>query len=229
MTSGSEERQSPPAAIAGYPTREVTHQVGSLSIRLLTVQRLEDYVDLDALLREPDPPEPPYWAHLWPASRVLTQLLATEIDCAGRRVLDIGCGLGLVGVAAALHGALVTMFDAVDDAVRFARENLAHNGCAATADVLRADLQRPPFRGAFDYALAADVTYDPDLQRALARFLGLHLARSGGAWCVESVRTADQEFQHACAHYGLATTERIVHEADEGHTIPVRIIEVRRR
>ncbi|MBI3783857.1 MAG: methyltransferase [Deltaproteobacteria bacterium] len=210
--------------IANFPTRVIEVSVSDASVQLHTVRRLEDYVDLDALLRDPDPPEPPYWAHLWTASRVLARLTADEIDCRGKRVVEIGCGLGLVGIVAALRGADATMFDFFDEAVRFAQANVALNRC--TASVLRADLNHPPFRGGFDVCLAADVTYETGLQKALARFLALHLARAGRAWCVESVRTYDPQFQQACKMFGLQTRERMVNEIDEGRTVPVRVTEV---
>jgi predicted nicotinamide N-methyase len=210
--------------IADYPCRIIDVPIADLAVRLHTVRRLEDHVDVDALLRDADPPEPPYWAHLWTASRVLARLAATEIDCRGRRIVEAGCGLGLVGIVAARRGAAVTMFDFFDAAVRFAQANVALNGCSAA--VLRADLNHPPFRGSFDCCLAADVTYDVGLQKALARFLGLYLARDGRAWCVESVRIHDRQLQHACARYGLRTSERMVDELDEGRTVPVRVTEV---
>jgi len=210
--------------IANFPSRVIEAGVSDLSVRLNVVQRLEDYVDLEALLRDPDPPEPPYWAHLWTASRVLARLAADEIDCRGRSVVEVGCGLGFVGIVAALRGARVTMFDFFDEAVRFAHANVALNDCQAS--VLRADLNHPPFRGGFDYCLAADVTYETGLQKALARFFALHLTRDGRAWCVESVRTYDPQFQQSCRMFGLETRERTVTEIDEGRTVPVRVTEV---
>jgi predicted nicotinamide N-methyase len=154
----------------------------------------------------------------------LSRLAADEIDCDRRRVVEIGCGLGLVGIAAAMRGADVVMFDFLEAAVRFAQANVALNGCKAA--VVRADLNHAPFRSGFDYCLAADVTYDTGLQKALARFFASHLGRDGRAWCVESVRTYDQELQRACKTYGLRTSERMVSEIDEGRTVPVRITEI---
>jgi len=215
-----------PVLVAGYPTRRLQLQVAALRIDLLTVKRLEDYVDSEALLRDSEAPEPPYWAHLWTGSRALARLVATEIECTGKRAIDIGCGLGLVGIVAALRGATVTLIERVWEGARFAAANTALNGCRA--HVVQGDLCAPGLRGPFDHCFAADVTYDPLLQEALAEFVAVHLAPGGRVWCTESVRTVDQGFRRACEARGLAVSEREVREPEDGHEVPVRITEVTR-
>ena|SRR5579862_4096875 len=212
--------------VAGYPTRRLRLQFGDVAVELLTVQRLEDHVDADALLRDSDAPDPPYWAHLWTGSRALARVIATEIDCARKRVVEIGCGLGLVGIVAALRGATVMLLDSARDGTRFAAANVTLNGCGAS--VLQSDLRAPGVRGLFDYCLAADVTYDPALQRALAAFLAVHLAPDGRLWCAESVRTVDEGFRRACEAHQLVVREREVREPEDGREVAVRITEVTR-
>ena len=48
----------------------------------------------------------PYWAHLWGSAVALAEAVAGE-DMRGRRVLELGCGLGLPSIAAAQAGAYV--------------------------------------------------------------------------------------------------------------------------
>jgi predicted nicotinamide N-methyase len=213
-----------PLSVAGYPTRRLAVELGGLQLQLLAVKDLETYVDAEALLRDADAPEPPYWAHLWAGSRALARLVATELECAGRRVLDVGCGVGLAGIVAARRGARVVMLDLAPQALHFAHANACLNGCEVFA--LRTDLRRPGLRGRFDHVLAADVTYDPVLQASLAALLAAHLASGGRAWCAESVRTADCGLAIACAARGLRVDERSLCEFDEGRDVRVRLSEV---
>jgi predicted nicotinamide N-methyase len=215
------ERGTPPRVVAGYPARVIPLQFGAVHVDLLVVSRLEDYVDAAAQLRDADAPEPPYWAHVWPGSRVLADLVATQLDCVGRRVIDIGCGVGLAGLVAAKRGAPVTMIDSARDALCFAHANAALNRCDVA--VLQSHICADAVRGEFDYCLAADVTYDPALQTGVAKFLARHLAPGGRAWCAESVRTMDPGFAAACARHGLRTIERTVRVPDEGRAVAVRL------
>jgi predicted nicotinamide N-methyase len=217
---------SNPLVIGGYPTRLLQVELEAIRVQLLVVDRLEDFVDTAALLRDADAPEPPYWAHLWPGSRALARLVATQHNWGGRRVMEIGCGLGLPGIVAARRGAAVTMIDTSHDALRFVRANAELNGCALTP--IQTDLRVAAVRGRFDYCLAADVAYDPALQAAVGEFLAQHLTPGGRAWCAESVRTLDRGLRDACAARGLRVSEHDVREPDPDHDVLVRVTEISR-
>src|SRR5215469_2387147 len=46
----------------------------------------------------------PYWTDLWPAARMLAKAILREQWTPGRRALEVGCGLGLPGIAALACG-----------------------------------------------------------------------------------------------------------------------------
>jgi predicted nicotinamide N-methyase len=99
----------------------------------------------------------PYWAELWPSGVALARHLA-GLDLRGRRVLELGCGLALPSIAAALAGADVLATDWSEEALRFARRNATRNGADLEVALLRWSdgLARTPF----DLVLAADVLYE---------------------------------------------------------------------
>ena len=66
----------------------------------------------------------PYWADLWPSARILAEELAV-MRLRGQRVLELGCGLGVVAIGAVLGGAEVTATDYYEDAPRFAMVTVA--------------------------------------------------------------------------------------------------------
>lgn len=209
-------------SIAGFPVNLVKVPCGAFDIDLFVVSRLQDYVDTQALLTDADAAEPPYWAHLWTGARALARLIACDIDCRGKRIVDIGCGLGLTSIVAAKRGGAVVAFDLDPHAVEISRANATLNGCRI--DVIQADLRTLTLPNQVDYAFAADVTYDPALQIAVADFLHRHLVPGGQGWCAESVRTLDTGMQKACATRGLPVSEHEVRERDEGRDVPVRMI-----
>src|SRR5437879_4103786 len=70
----------------------------------------------------------PYWADLWPAARMLAKFLLRQKWPAGLRALEVGCGLGLPGIAALKAGLHVTFSDCDATALRFAANNARLNG-----------------------------------------------------------------------------------------------------
>src|SRR4051812_15002263 len=53
----------------------------------------------------------PYWADLWPAARMLAKAVVREPWAPGLTALEVGCGLGLPGVAALSVGLRVLFSD----------------------------------------------------------------------------------------------------------------------
>src|SRR5438067_2030616 len=85
----------------------------------------------------------PYWADLWPASRMLAKAILRESWPPGLEALEIGCGLGLPGVAALACGLRVIFSDYDPTALEFAARNARLNKLA-NFRVLRLDWNAPP-------------------------------------------------------------------------------------
>jgi predicted nicotinamide N-methyase len=102
----------------------------------------------------------PYWAELWASGEGLARAVA-ERDVAGRRVLELGCGLALPSLAAALGGAEVLATDWSADAIELARENACRNELKLETAVVRWSEPTPLLeRAPWDLVLAADVLYE---------------------------------------------------------------------
>ena len=68
----------------------------------------------------------PYWAQLWPAARMLAKVVVREkweTHPRPLRVLEVGCGLGLAGIACLARGLAVTFSDVDETALTFAAAN----------------------------------------------------------------------------------------------------------
>src|SRR5207237_3961015 len=70
----------------------------------------------------------PYWVDLWPAARMLAKWIVRQSWPGGLHALEVGCGLGLPGVAALSMGLRVTFSDCDATALRFAAGNARLNG-----------------------------------------------------------------------------------------------------
>lgn len=100
---------------------------------------------------------PLYWVFCWASGQVLARWLLEHPEWVrGRRVLDFGCGSGVVAVAAALAGAReVVACDIDGDALAATAANAELNGVELQ---LAADFAE--VTGAVDLLIAADVLYD---------------------------------------------------------------------
>jgi predicted nicotinamide N-methyase len=115
-------------------------------------------------------PDVPYWAFPWAGGQALARhLLDRPALVAGRSVLDLASGSGLVAIAAALAGAgQVTAVDVDPLAVAAIGLNATANGVTVTA--LRADLLDSP-GPVVDVLLAGDVCYDVGLTARILPFI----------------------------------------------------------
>jgi predicted nicotinamide N-methyase len=141
-------------------TEDLVEQVVALEGRDLVIVRPRDseaLIDEDAFSQDEFIP---YWADLWPSAELLARTVIGRA-LRGARVLELGCGLGLPSLAAALAGGRVLATDWSEQAVETVRVNAARNG--ADLDALVCRWQEPDeilARGPWDLVLAADVLYE---------------------------------------------------------------------
>lgn len=112
----------------------------------------------------------PYWAYYWAGGLALARhVLDDPAIVAGRRVLDLGAGSGLVAIAAAKAGATQVIAAEIDRyAVAALQLNLMLNDVSAS--VRHGDLtgDAPP---PVDLVLVGDLFYAADLSERVVAFL----------------------------------------------------------
>jgi predicted nicotinamide N-methyase len=139
---------------------DLVEEIVPLEGRELAVLRPRD---MDALIEE-DAFEHqeflPYWAQVWPSGVALARMLAQR-SLGGVRVVEVGCGLGLPSLAAALAGARVLATDWSPAAIELLAENAERNAVRIEAAVVSwTEPEELLARAPFDLVLASDVLYE---------------------------------------------------------------------
>lgn len=141
----------------------------------ITLRVADDVVALwEALEQEHTGPgsEPPFWAAAWPGGQALARYVLDHPDVvAGRTVLDLGAGSGLVAVAAARAGAARVIASEVDAYGRAATRVNAEDNRVGPVEVTGDLLDGEPDPGV-DVVLAGDVCYDRAMTERVLPFLG---------------------------------------------------------
>jgi predicted nicotinamide N-methyase len=170
--------------ILHYDIVEKKYKISSHTIEILEVK------DINTLLDGMDSEEfniderLPYWAEVWPSSIGLAEVLC-RWNVNGKKMLELGCGVGLVGIAAVLEGAIVKMTDYEEDALTFSKINIQKNlkmtGYKKYPEVALLDWRKPSLDSKFDMIVGSDLIYETRNHKPILELINKYLLDSGVA------------------------------------------------
>jgi predicted nicotinamide N-methyase len=153
--------------------------------------------DADALLSEEQFEHEeflPYWAELWSSGVALAHDVSRRA-LRGAPVLELGCGLGLPSIAAALAGGRVLATDWSPEAIRATEENARRNGVEVETAVVAWGAPEPIVeRAPWPWVLASDVLYEQRNVDLLLELLPRLVDRSGEVLIADPSRTPAERF-----------------------------------
>ena len=162
----------------------------------------------------------PYWAELWPSGIALARHVV-EMPLRGSRVLELGCGLGLPSLAAALAGAEALATDWAPEALELLRSNATANGLRVETALLDWRNGAPP-GPPFDLVLAADVLYEVRNAEPLLALLDDTVAALGEAVVADPGRKGADAFFEAAAARAWSSEMRPARELPSGSLTTLR-------
>jgi predicted nicotinamide N-methyase len=195
--------------VPGYATRNLLVHVGGHPFHLRALSDRQQFADPDGHGDRLGISSAQWslFGQLWPAGRLLAHAM-NGADIAGKRILEIGCGLGLASLVLQRRGADVVASDVHPLAEPFLAYNSALNALPAVHyRHMRWDRALPTL-GAFDMIIASDVLYERDHAALLAGVVQRHARGRAEVIVTDPGRGNAAPFTRLLAEQGFGIEER---------------------
>ena len=178
-----------------YETETKDLTIRGRNFQFFVARSLETFVDTQDIFNDF-----PLWIKIWEASIILADYLAGLKVDPEKKFLEIGCGVGLVGIVASAFGHHVTATEYNPDALNFARANALLNK-ASNIDFKQMNWNNPQIQGSFDYIIGSEIIYkESDFQPILNLFRS-YLKDGGEIILAEGIRKTSMEFMRRMGGY----------------------------
>lgn len=215
----------------GYATREITVHVGDRDYFIRALSDLQQFADPDGDAERMGISSAQWslFGQLWPAGQALAGVMA-DFDIAGKRILELGCGLGVPSLVLQGRHADVTASDHHPLAESFLTHNARRNDLPPLA---YRDLDWGAIDdtlGRFDLIIGSDLLYERGQARRLARLIA-NLDKPGTEVIISDPgRGNAARLTRDLREEGYtATDERLAMRSDVGPTGRGRLLRYRRR
>ncbi|AMK78484.1 MULTISPECIES: class I SAM-dependent methyltransferase [Methylomonas] len=151
---------------------------------------------------------------VWPSARVLA-LAMHSFDLVGKRILEIGAGLGLASLVIHRRAGDITVSDWHPLSEAFLNENLLLNKLGPLQYKTGNWSTRNPGLGQFDLIIGSDVLYERQQPEQLAKFIDRHAAPNAQIIIVDPDRGNRVGFCREMTDLGYGCTSRIAERLTE--------------
>jgi predicted nicotinamide N-methyase len=159
----------------GYKVKVETHTIGSSDYHIRSLLDRQQYSDPDGAAAQANiaPAMWPVFGVVWPAGLFLAEAMDT-FPQQGKRILEIGCGIGLASLVLHRRGADITSTDLHPLTEDFMQQNLALNDMAPLPFYFGSWEETDLALERFDLIIGSDLLYEADHPALLATFIERH-------------------------------------------------------
>lgn len=192
----------------GYCTRQLVVRLGDHDFQIRALSDIQQFADPDGVAERAGISSAQWslFGQLWPSGRVLAEAMC-DFDIKGKRILEIGCGLGLASLVLRKREADITASDNHPLAETFLVQNAALN-----------DLPKIAYRdlswaipdeelGRFDLLIGSDILYERDHIKLLANVVARHAQPRAEVILTDPGRGNSAPFTRALAEQGYSVNE----------------------
>jgi predicted nicotinamide N-methyase len=206
----------------GYTTRLLTLRFGGHDYRIRALSDLQQFADPQGRAERAGISSAQWslFGQVWPAGRVLAQAMS-GFEVAGKRILELGCGLGLSSLVLQRRQADITASDHHPLAEEFLTYNAALNGLSPPAYLDLAWTLPQPNLGRFDLIIGSDLLYERGHAEQLSTLVANHAHPAAEVLITDPGRGNSGAFTTALARQGFVVDE-VRSAFDDGDLAPFR-------
>ena len=193
----------------GYATRLLTVRLGGHDYRIRALSDLQQFADPTGQAQRAGISSSLWslFGQVWPSGRVLAEAMS-HFDVAGKRILELGCGLGLSSLVLAQRGANVVASDHHPLAESFLAYNAGLNDLPAVAYRDLPWAVPDATLGSFDLIIGSDILYERDHAAQVAAMMLRHANPDAELLVTDPGRGNSAPFTRAMAEQGYEVAER---------------------
>lgn len=193
-----------------YPTRTRNLKIQDKVFVLEEIRSLDEAIDLICNeMTEEEQLDPfaedlcPYFGVLWPSSIALSEFIGEHPELVkGKKVLELGCGLGLPSLVSSYLGGEVLATDYHPDVEEYYLRNCRHSSVASSYKRLNWRESTEDI-GKFDIVIGSDVLYESKHSREVASGLIRFIKPGGKILLSDPLRPYLQGFLAAMKEEGM--------------------------
>lgn len=155
--------------------RYQTIEVGNTEIHVRTLKNNQQFSDPDDIAEKLGISSAtwPLFGIIWASGEILAKIMASY-DIEGKRILEVGCGIGLASLVLNNRNADITATDYHPEVEGFLQENTRINK-SKDIPYIRTDWNDEPSElGKFDVIIGSDLLYEKEHADLLSQFIDQH-------------------------------------------------------
>lgn len=195
--------------------RYQTIEFDDMDIHLRTLRDLQEYQDEDNRAANLGISSANWslFGVVWPSSIILAEFLL-NFSLEGKRILEIGCGIGVVSLVLNKLLADITATDYHPDACSFLRKNAILNNGPEIPFVRTDWADSNDVLGEFDLLVGSDLLYETDQVNKLAGFIEHHAKTQSEVVIADPGRGNHARFSKKMVELGYSHSKSVIESVD---------------
>lgn len=203
--------------MSSFRVKYQTIEFGTTDIHVRSLRDSQEFSDDDDVAKDLGISSAlwPIFGTVWESGKVLAELMH-EYEIEGKRILEVGCGLGLSSLVLNERLADITATDIHPEAGAFLEKNVELNGGESIPFVRTGWADEQTKLGLFDLIIGSDLLYEQEHADLLSGFIDQHCAAKGEVIVVDPGRNHRAKFTKKMQALGFELNELEPVNAYEG-------------